>query len=82
MSKPVEVNLKCVASYLPLEAQIDRVSFEYLMMKSLPQHLVLINGTNSKIIHLKSFISDNQLEIKIEHVANSKFSLSTNTATK
>lgn len=52
------------------------------MMKSLPQHLVLINGTNSKFIHLKSFISDNQLEIKIEHVANSKFSLSTNTATK
>ena len=52
------------------------------MIKSLPQHLVLINGTNSKFIHLKSFICDNQLEIKIDHVANSKFSLATNTATK
>ena len=50
------------------------------MIKSLPQHLVLINGTNSKFIHLKSFISDNQLEIKIDHVANSKFSLATRKA--
>lgn len=30
--------------YLPMEATIDRDSFEQLLVKTKPKHLVLING--------------------------------------
>ena len=42
-SKQVEVSLKCQVSYLPIEARIDRIGFEFLLVKTLPQHLVIIN---------------------------------------
>lgn len=34
--KPVEVNIKCSVSYLPYEARIDRVSFEYFLISAMP----------------------------------------------
>ena len=44
----VQVEIKCRSCYLPLEARLDRDSFEQLLVKTKPKNLVLINGYTTK----------------------------------
>ena len=46
--RQVEIHIKCRSCYLPLEARMDRDSFEQLLVKTKPKNLVLINGYNTK----------------------------------
>jgi len=51
-----------------MEARIDRVTFEYFLIKTLPQHLIMINGSESKVKHMRDFIEANGLKTKLDHV--------------
>lgn len=41
---PIDIYIRCRSCYLPLEARMDRDSFEQLLVKTQPKHLVLIHG--------------------------------------
>ncbi len=67
---------------MPYEARIDRVSFEYFLIRTMPQKLFLINGSSKKFKNLSHFVASNKLQTKVEHLAHMKFSFKTETAQK
>jgi len=81
-SKRVEVNLKCQVSYLPIEARIDRVGFEFFLIKTLPQHLVLMNTSQQKVTHMRNFIDTNNLKIIVETAVNNTIQIQADTSIK
>ena len=81
-SKQVEVSLKCQVSYLPIEARIDRIGFEFLLVKTLPQHLVIINPSQQKVNHMRDFIRSNNLKTKIDTVVNQSILIEADTSMK
>lgn len=82
----MDVNVKCAISYLPYESMIDRQSFEYFLMRCLPQHLVLCNGSPTKYEHLLAFAQKNGLNIGVHHCSNNTaskvFEMATESATR
>ena len=51
----VEVKILCKSSYLPMEARIDRISFELLLAKTKSKNIVLVNGQNQKVEQIRQF---------------------------
>ena len=45
----MEVVVRCELTYLPMDARIDRVSFENLMKEVQPRVLILVNGYETKL---------------------------------
>ena len=64
--RKVEIHIKCRSCYLPLEARMDRDSFEQLLVKTKPKNLVLINGYNTKFEQIKRFCESNKLDIEMK----------------
>ena len=64
-SEQTDVYIKCRSCYLPLEARIDRDSFEQLLVKSKPKNLVLINGFNTKFEQIRRFCQNNKIDINV-----------------
>ena len=62
----IEIHIKCRSCYLPLEARMDRDSFEQLLVKTKPKNLVLINGYNTKFEQIKRFCESNKIDIDIK----------------
>jgi len=65
-----------------MEARIDRVTFEYFLIKTLPQHLIMINGSESKVKHMRDFIQANGLKTKLDHVVKRSLLLQSETSVK
>lgn len=61
-----EVHIKCRSCYLPLEARMDRDTFEQLLVKTKPKNLVLINGFNTKFEQIKRFCENNRIDISVQ----------------
>lgn len=80
--KKVEVNLKCQISYLPIESRIDRVGFDYLLIKTIPQHLVFVNQSQAKATHMRDFITANKLNTSLEVAFNSSVKMKIDTSIK
>ena len=59
----VEVQIKCRSCYLPLEARMDRDSFEQLLVKTKPKKLWIINGYDTKYDQIKRFVENNRIDI-------------------
>lgn len=51
---------------MPLEARIDRDSFEQLLVKSKPKNLVLINGFDTKFEQIRRFCQNNKIDINVQ----------------
>lgn len=67
ISQQSEVYIKCLQCYLPMEATIDRDSFEQLLVKTKPKHLVLINGSgDTKYEQIRRFCENNRIEINVK----------------
>lgn len=50
-----------------MEATIDRDSFEQLLVKTKPKHLVLINGSgDTKYEQIRRFCENNRIEINVK----------------
>ena len=65
-SQTVDVFIKCRSCYLPLEARMDRDSFEQLLVKTKPKNLVLINGYDQKSETIRRFCENNRLGIAVQ----------------
>ena len=65
-SHMAEVYIKCRSSYLPLEARIDRDSFEQLLVKTKPKNLVLVNGYSTKCEQIRRFCENNKVDINVQ----------------
>ena len=62
----VDVFIKCRSCYLPLEARVDRDSFEQLLVKTKPKNLVLINGYETNFEQIRRFCDNNKIEINVK----------------
>ena len=67
--------IKCKACYLPMEARMDRVSFELLMRKTQPKNLVLVNGSDAKVNQIMKFCESNQVETKVQRANKNRESI-------
>jgi len=62
----VDVYIKCRSCYLPMEARMDRDSFEQLLVKTKPKHLVLIHGKDATFEQIKRFCDNNKIEVSVK----------------
>ena len=54
---------------------MDRDSFEQLLVKTKPKHLVLINGYDTKFEQIRRFVMNNKIEIDVRRADQYKGSL-------
>lgn len=74
-SQTVDVFIKCRSCYLPLEARMDRDSFEQLLVKTQPKNLVLIHGKDVTFHEISRFCASNRLDVKVKRADQFRGSL-------
>ena len=71
----LEMVIRCKCVYLPMEAKIDRESFENMLKVIQPRILILVNGYPNKHCQIEKFCQNSKLEISVMRAERNRESL-------